>query len=99
VGADTPRLLHRCSQYGYTSDPSRALFAEPEAISAEAQAALALATSRRERDAQLAEWNQRKAAIERELAWLHSQRFHRDVRSSVRALQRQVDQLDRKIAR
>lgn len=63
----------------------------------EAQAELTARVHRSERQAQLDEWARRKAAIQREIDWLTSQRFRRDVRSDLRALQRQVDRLDARL--
>ena len=92
---DAPRLLHRRSEHGYTADPSRALLGAGEAVPVEAQHELTARVHRAARQAQLDEWERRKAAIQREIDWLYSQRFQRDVRSQLRALQRQVDRLDR----
>ena len=91
---DSPRLLARRSQYGYTDDPAFALVSEPEAVSASAQAEITAASQRRERQGVLDEWRERRQVIVREIEWLQSQRFQRDVRSTIRALQRQVDKLD-----
>jgi hypothetical protein len=91
---DAPRLLHRRSEYAYTSDPTRALTDAGEAIPATTQAELTARAHRTHRQTQLDEWDDRRQAIQREIDWLHSQRFQRDVRSALRALQRQVDRLD-----
>jgi hypothetical protein len=98
VPADQPRLLHRHSQYGYTDRPERALYREPEAVSVEAQEQLTLSARRAEHAQQVEQWRERRAAIAREVAWLYSQRFRRDVGSSVRALERQLERLDQRIA-
>lgn len=94
---DAPRLLHRRSEHGYTSDPTRALTDAGEAVPVDVQDALTARVRRSERQAQLDEWETRKAAIQREIDWLQSQRFRRDVRSQLRALQRQVDKLDARL--
>lgn len=91
---DAPHLLARRSQYGYTTDPAFALVHEPEAVSASALAEITAASKRRERQRVLDEWRGRRLVVMREIEWLQSQRFQRDVRSTVRALQRQVDKLD-----
>lgn len=44
------------------------------------------------------EWGQRRAEVERLIDWLYSQRFAFDARDDVRALRRQLDRLDRRIA-
>lgn len=95
---DSLRLLHARSQHGYTDNPSRAMFGEPEAVSADVQRELTADSLAREHEAQVAQWRTRRAAIARELDWLRSQRFQRDVRSAVRALDRQLANLDRRIA-
>lgn len=95
--SDPPRLLHRRSEHGYTSDPTRALGDAGEAVPVEAQAELTARAHRSERQAQLEEWEQRRQAIQRQIDWLYSQRFQRDVRSQLRALQRQVDKLDARL--
>jgi hypothetical protein len=92
---DSPRLLRRRSEYGgYTTDPSRALFDEPEAVGAEVQELLTDRARRVELDSQREEWREHRDEIERRLGWLQSQRFRRDVSSQVRALRRQLDRLD-----
>ena len=94
---DAPRLLHRRSEHAYTSDPTRALTDAGEAVPLETQAELTARAHRSQRQTQLDEWGQRRQAIQRELNWLISQRFQSDVRSQLRALQRQVDRLDARL--
>lgn len=95
VGDDRPRLLHR--QMGYTENPARAMFGEPEAVDRETQQQLTARAQRTARQAQIDEWHERRQAITRELAWLQSQRFHRDVAAGIRALERQLDRIDRRL--
>ena len=97
MSGDAPRFLHRSSAHGYTSDLSRALFAEPEAISLDDQEQYSAQAERRRHEAQVAQWRETRAAMERELAWLYSQRLRRDVRRQLRSLTWQLDQLDRRI--
>jgi hypothetical protein len=94
---DAPRLLHRRSEHAYTSDPTRALGDAGEAVPADTQIELTARVHRTERQQQLDEWARRKASIQRQIDWLQSQRFRRDVRSELRALQRQVDRLDKRL--
>lgn len=94
---DAARLLHRHSQFAYTSDPTRALTDAGEAIPADTQAEQTARAHRTQRQTQLDEWQRRRAVIQREIDWLESQRFKRDVRSELRALQRQVDRLDKRL--
>ena len=51
------------------------------------------------RDRDRAEWTQSRDRLEREVAWLYSRRFERDVTTQIRALQRQVDRLDERLGR
>ena len=95
---DPVRLLHKRSAHGYTSNPARALFAEPEAVGSEIQRAITAEVHQSAHDRQVEQWRERQAAIARELEWLKSQRFRRDVRSAVRGLERQLAQLDHRIA-
>lgn len=94
---DPPRYLAARSQYGYTDRADLALFGEPEAVPAQTQRELTAQAHRRAKLDQRQEWEQRRAAIQRELDWLYSQRFERDVRSSVRALERTLSTLDKKL--
>ena len=94
---DAPRLLHRRSQYGYTQDLSKALFAEGEAVSAEDQAWLTARSHRTAHDAQLVQWRERRAEIEKQIDWLESQRLA-DVHAQLRTARRQLDRIDKAIA-
>ena len=96
---DAPRLLHRDSAHGYTSNPSHALRGEPEAVPEGDQDRLTLAAAANERRARVEEWQRRRETIQREINWLYSQRLRRNVRSQLRALQRQLDRLDRLVDR
>jgi hypothetical protein len=91
---DSPRFLHTRSEHGYTEDPSRAMRNEPEAISERAAHDLAMKAAAQDAERQRAEWAARRSVIARELSWLHSQRFRKDVRSQTRALERQLQRLD-----
>jgi hypothetical protein len=71
---------------------------EPEAVSVSDQAMLAARAHRTARERQLDEWTTRRASIQREIDWLHSQRFQQDVSRSLRVLRRQLARLDRLIA-
>jgi hypothetical protein len=94
---DTIRLLHRYPARNYTDDLSKAAFAEPEAVSATDQEWIAHYAHRAERDAQLLHWRERRALIEKQIDWLHSQRFARDVSKQLRFLRRQLDAIERRI--
>jgi hypothetical protein len=94
---DPVRLLHRQPHRGYTDDPAKAAFAEPEAVSAEDQEWIAHYAHRAERDAQLLHWRERRAVIEKQIDWLYSQRFARDVGKQLRFLRRQLDAIEKRI--
>jgi hypothetical protein len=96
---DQPRFLHRSAAYGLTTNPVMAAPGEPEALSRDDSDDMRAVSERRARERQAAQWAERRRAITRELDWLRSQRFHRYVRSDVRALERQLDRLDRKLTR
>jgi hypothetical protein len=98
VKHDSVRLLRRASQYGgYTDDPSKALFAEPEAVSADAQRELTARVHRQAHAAQLAQWELHRAEIERRIDWLYSQRFLRPVDGELQGLRRQLDKIEAKL--
>jgi hypothetical protein len=92
---DELRLLHKTR--GYTVDPRRALPREPEALTVDQLAQVELRAGRRHRERQLADWRARRRELERSIDWLYAQRNQRDVRSQLRALQRQLDRLDETI--
>jgi hypothetical protein len=105
VLSDPPRLLARNSTHehpmlgtGYTDEPDRAMRDEPEAVSVSDQLVLAARAHRTARERQLEEWQTRRASIQREIDWLHSQRFQADVSKSLRVLRRQLSRLDKLIA-
>ena len=95
---DIPRLLHKRSHHGYTTDPAKAMFGEPEAVSADAQRAITAQAHDHAHQLQVAKWIEARADIQRRLDWVWSQRFRRDVQSQVRALERQLQRLDQRIA-
>jgi hypothetical protein len=95
---DPVRLLHRHSPHGYTDRPEKALHFEPEAVSAEDQTWIVYRAHRAERDAQLLRFRERRARIEREIDWLYSQRFARDVSKQLRFLRRQLDAIEKRIS-
>lgn len=71
---------------------------EPEAISERAYRELELKAAQERAAEQRLEWELHRATITRELGWLYSQRFRKDVRSQVRALERQLTRIDSVIA-
>ena len=83
---------------GYTDEPSRALRDEPEAVPLDYQQLLSSRAQRSARLTQLAEWELRRKSIQREIDWLHSQRFESDVSKATRVLRRQLARLDKLIA-
>lgn len=93
--SDEPRLLHSRSELGYTSQPMEALEDEPEAVPVEYQRRLsddALAASR---DRQLDAVRELLDVLSPALDAIAALRLDRDLRSTLRAMQRQRDQLKR----
>jgi hypothetical protein len=95
--SEPPRLLHRSSQYGYTSNPAAALPGEPEAVDAATQRALTQSAHRRAGDYQRQAWAQASEAISRALSTLMSVRLDPSIASGVRVLERQRQRLDRDV--
>jgi hypothetical protein len=98
VPADPPRLLHRRSHHGYTSDPATAMFDEPEAVSEEDQEWITSRVRRVARETQLARWRTAREQIDESIAMLYAQRLERPVEREVRSLRRQLERLDRLLA-
>lgn len=61
MSVDEPRLLHRTR--GYTSNPLAALPAEPEAISADVEQAIAAAAERDRQQLLAAEWHKTRDRV------------------------------------
>lgn len=102
---DTPRLLARNSTrahpilgIGYTDEPAKALAGEPEAVSRDDQLLITARAHRSARETQRDEWLKRRVAIQREIDWLHSQRFARNVSRPLRTLRHQIAYLDKVIS-
>ena len=100
---DEIRLLARNSTFehpalgvGYTDRPGQALRHEPEAISLDAQAELALRSQLAARAAQLDEWRARRAAVARELDCAYPSAYSATSGRSFDR-QRQLDRLDAKL--
>ena len=95
---DSTRLLHRRSEHGYTDHPGRALPQEPEAVSREVQRSITAQAQDQAHQLRVAQWVEHRMEIQRRIDWVYSQRLRRDVRSQLRALERQLDRLDKRIA-
>ena len=91
--SDDPRLLHSRSELGYTSQPIEALSDEPEAVPAEYQQQLSRAAAASARDRQLDAVRRLVEQIEPALDSLARIRLDRDLRSTTRAIERQLRQL------
>jgi hypothetical protein len=61
---DSPRLLHRRAEYGYTERPSLALTGEPEAVSAREQAAISQRSRREWQEARRRRWDEARRTID-----------------------------------
>jgi hypothetical protein len=100
AAGDQPRFLSRRSERLYTSDPAKAMRSEPEAISAQAQREITADSHRREREVLLSSWAQTsdrvRGALDHFEQVVDVERVR--LRSPLRALRRQVDQLDQRIA-
>jgi hypothetical protein len=97
VVPEPPRFLHKRSHHGYTDRLDLAMHAEPEAVPREDQALITARVHRTEREAQVLHWSERRARVEREIDWLYSQRFQRDISKPLRTLRRQLDRIDKQI--
>ena len=98
--ADAPRFLHRTSQYGYTTDPSRSLRAEPEAVPEDYQQLLTDHAHHAERDQLAHEWSKCRDRVISSVA--HFEEVTRpptQLRSTLRVLMRTVERIDRELAR
>ena len=94
---EPPRLLHARSQFGYTAHLAEALASEPEAVPAATQRALTSQATRRAEDRRRAVWQGSRARFWAELDYV-SRTFGREAREELRALRRDLERLDRKLA-
>ena len=98
--ADAPRLLHRRSQFGYTDRVDRALFDEPEAVSDDEQFEITERSRRHERDTLASEWGKCSSrvlgAVDHFTSVTHPPS---SLRSSLRVIVRQVERIERDLAR
>jgi hypothetical protein len=97
VDADQARHLGRVA--GYVDHPVRGLHDEPQALTAAEQDQVTRQAAQSARDRDRAEWAQARDRLEREVDWLFSRRFERDISTQVRALERQIARLDQRIGR
>jgi hypothetical protein len=92
-----PRLLHRRSEHGYTDRPAQALTAEPEAVSAAEQRRLTTEARRRATEREREAWHRFRTIVVPELVALGGV-LDRGLASDLRALARQLERIDRKLA-
>jgi hypothetical protein len=98
IESDPPRLLARHSELGYVEDLHRALHDEPEAVPASYQARLSADAERRDREQRLRAWRTARGTIAGALVDFRSScRVPRSLESSIRVIERQIVQLDRRI--
>ena len=95
---DTPRLLHRHSEHGYTDRPEQALNGEPEAVTAAEQRRLTADAKQRATDRERDAWHRFQSIVVPELATLNLA-LDRGHASDLRALARQLERIDRKLRR
>ena len=94
--ADPPRLLHRRSQYGYTNDPSRALYREPEAVGRDDQAMITASSHRAAAEALVDEWVKcRDRVLGAVDHFASAGRPPHSMRSDLRTITRVVERVDR----
>lgn len=91
------RLLHKHSQFGYTSFPAEAMNGEPEAVDAETQRALTEEAKRRAQENKRALWQATRPRLDHDLNLLASA-LGREVASDLRAVQRTFDRIERRLA-
>jgi hypothetical protein len=80
-----PRYVHRDAAKGYTSNPTHATRAEPEALTVDRLAELAVRARIRDRQARADDWAHQRVVIYSSLAEVRTQYKRRDVRRQVRA--------------
>ena len=97
--SDDPRLLHAKSEYGYTSQPTEALNGEPEAVPADYQQRLSRDAKSSDRERQLEALRAAIGEIEPALEALARLKLDRDLRSTTRAMERQLRQLKQLVGR
>ena len=93
---DKPRLLHGRSELAYTTDPARALKAEPEAVSQDVQLELTRRVETRARSIRIELWLEARGRLQDESVRLRDA-FGSEIADDLRALRRLLDRLDRKL--
>lgn len=91
------RLLARRSELGYVTHGGRALAGEPESVPVAVQADLTRRAGLIAQDRSRIAWAESQQRMRRELDYLYSQRFQRDVTTQLAALERQLDRLDARL--
>jgi hypothetical protein len=89
-----PRLLHRDSSRGYTTNPLAALPAEPEALAADDLEDV----GRRAVDGELRAWQTSRRRLLAEVEHLRCHVHSPHVTRAARAIARELDALDQKLA-
>jgi hypothetical protein len=98
--ADAPRLLHRHSPNGYTTNPAKALYLEPEAVAEVYQQKLSERARLDAHDQLLVEWLKTSNRITSALDHFTPFTRHRDdLRSPLRALSRQCERITQRLER
>jgi len=96
IGRHLPRLLHARSQFGYTPRTTEALNGEPEAVSAEEQRRL---TRQAQQSQQQQEAERARVAVEQITDGLQALSGIGSLDSQVRAMRRQLAQVQRRLQR
>jgi len=94
---DLLRLLHRHSHYGYTQHPHEAMTDEPEAVDHDTQQRLTHEAQLRHTQRQRELWHATRARLLNELDLAHHH-FGTQVVNELRAIRREIDRINRKLA-
>jgi hypothetical protein len=94
---DPPRLLHKHSEHGYTQHTHEALTDEPEAVNAETQRRLTHEADLRQTQRQRQLWQDIRPQLLNDLEQLHHH-FGTLVTNELRAIRRELDRIERRLA-
>jgi hypothetical protein len=94
---DPPRLLHKHSEHGYTQHPHEALTDEPEAVDHDTQQRLTHEAQLRHTQRQRELWHDSRGRLLENLD-LVQQHLGSDVAHELRAIRREIDRIERRLA-
>jgi hypothetical protein len=99
VATDPIRLLAARSEHGYTDKQRDAVTDEPEAVSATVQRQITEQAARDKSERARAVWREHRDAMRQHIEQLTAERLGLDLRDDLRVLARQVERIDRRLAR